>query len=104
MITSRLAALGLATSLLTACALVRPPARFTVVEATIPDLQKAMEDGRATSRDIVMEYLARIAFYDTTLNAVMVVNRRALVAADALDRERAGGAVRGPLHGVPIAL
>jgi amidase len=34
----------------------------------------------------------------------MTVNRDALKEADALDRERAQGHVRGPLHGIPIAL
>jgi amidase len=34
----------------------------------------------------------------------MAVNPRALEEADARDRERAQGKVRGPLHGVPIAL
>ena len=32
------------------------------------------------------------------------VNPKALEEADALDRERKAGKVRGPLHGIPIAL
>lgn len=77
---------------------------FTVVEATIPDLQAAMEQGRTTSRAIVTEYLARIARYDDLLHVTLAVNPRALEEADARDRERAAGRVRGALHGVPIAL
>ncbi|MBI2185942.1 MAG: amidase [Acidobacteria bacterium] len=38
------------------------------------------------------------------LNAVISVNRRALEDAADRDRERAAGRVRGPLHGIPIAL
>jgi amidase len=38
------------------------------------------------------------------VNAAIAVNPRALEEAEALDRERRGGRVRGPLHGVPIAL
>ena len=38
------------------------------------------------------------------LNAVITVNPRALAEADALDRERRAGRLRGPLHGIPIAL
>ncbi len=34
----------------------------------------------------------------------MTVNPKALEEADARDRERAAGKVRGPLHGIPIAL
>jgi amidase len=77
---------------------------FTVVEASIADLQSAMSSGHATSRSIVEEYLARIGMYDTRLRATIAVNPHALEDADRLGRERAAGRVRGPLHGVPIAL
>jgi amidase len=81
----------------------RAPA-FTVVEASIADMQAAMKDGRATSRSIVTEYLTRIATYEDTLHAALAVSPRALQEADERDRERAAGKVRGPLHGIPIAL
>ena len=63
-----------------------------------------MEQGRTTSRDIVTQSLVRIATYEDRLNAVITVNPRALAEADALDRERRAGRIRGPLHGIPIAL
>ena len=83
-----------------------PPARptFNVVEATIPEMQAALKDGRVTSRELVLRSLARIAYDEDTVNAVMTVSRTALAEAEALDRERAQGKVRGPLHGIPIAL
>jgi amidase len=77
---------------------------FDVVEAGIADMQQAMASGRVTSRELVREYLARIALYDKKLNAVMVVNPNALREAEERDRERAQGRLRGPLHGIPIAL
>lgn len=77
---------------------------FTVVEATIPQMQAAMAEGRTTSREIVAEYLARIALHDRRLNAAIAVNPQSLVEAEALDRERAAGRARGPLHGIPIAV
>src|SRR5258706_401751 len=77
---------------------------FTVVEATIPELQTAMEQRRVTSRAIVEQYLTRIALYDAKLHATITVNTNALKEAEELDRERARGKVRGPLHGIPIAL
>lgn len=77
---------------------------FTVVEATIPELQAAMKVNRISSREIVLQYLTRIAIYEDKLNAVITVNPKALIEADALDRERAQGKLRGPLHGIPIAL
>ncbi len=82
----------------------RQRVNFNVVEATIPDMQAAMAAGRVSSRDLVAAYLARIAQYEGMLNAVISVNLEAYNDADDLDRERAQGRVRGPLHGVPIAL
>jgi amidase len=77
---------------------------FTVVEATIPDMLTAMEQGRVTSRQLVQQYLMRIATYEDRLHAAITVNPDALKTADERDRERAQGKVRGPLHGIPIAL
>jgi amidase len=79
-------------------------APFTVVEATIADMRAAMEQRRVTSREIVTQYLNRIATYEDRLHAAITVNPRALETADERDRERASGKVRGPLHGIPIAL
>ena len=79
-------------------------ARYNVVEATIPELQAAMSEGRLTAHDLVQQYLARIAVYENLLNATITVNPNALAEADRLDRERAESGVRGPLHGIPIAL
>ncbi len=81
-----------------------PETEFSVVEATIPEMQEALREGRVTSRELVTQSLIRIALYEDTLNAVMTVNPRALEEADRLDRERAAGTVRGPLHGIPVAL
>jgi len=77
---------------------------FTVVEATIPEMRTAMEQGRVTSKELVRQYLLRIATYEDRLHAAITVNPRALEEADARDRERAQGRVRGPLHGIPVAL
>jgi amidase len=81
-----------------------PTERFSVVEATIPELIRAMEDGRTTSREIVEQYLGRIGIYEDALNAAIYVNPNALAEAEQRDLERAQGNVRGPLHGIPIAL
>jgi amidase len=81
-----------------------PLRTFTVVEAGIRDMQTALRDRRVTSRELITQYLVRIATYEDQLNAVIYVNPRALHEADARDRERAKGKIRGPLHGIPIAL
>ena len=77
---------------------------FAVLEVSIPEMQQAMETGQITSRELVEQYLIRIALYEERVNAVIAVNPNALADADRLDAERAAGQVRGPLHGIPVAL
>jgi amidase len=80
------------------------PKGFTVVEATIQEMQAALKSGRVTSREIVRQYLQRIGMYEDMLHAAITVNPKALELAAERDRERAAGKIRGPLHGIPIAL
>jgi len=78
-----------------------------VLEASIPDLQEAMADGRATAVQLVDAYLARIGAYDQggpALNSMIRLNPNAREQAAALDQERALRRARGPLHGIPIIL
>jgi amidase len=80
------------------------PSTFSVVEASITEMRAALEKRRTTSREIVQQSLDRLTRYESRLNAAIATNPRALDEADALDRERRAGRVRGPLHGIPIAL
>ena len=82
----------------------RTAQKFTVFETSIPELQAALKDGRTTSKEIVTQYLTRIAMYEDKVNATLAVNPNAIAEAEQLDRERAQGRLRGPLHGIPIAL
>jgi amidase len=105
----RLAALALAATALAACSAppstpATPAAPFEIVEATIPQMREAMEQKRLTSHQLVEMYLARIGMYQQKLKAAVYVNENALEEADERDRERAAGKVRGPLHGIPVAL
>lgn len=77
-----------------------------VVEASIADLRRALEDGTTTAVELVDAYLARIAAYDgpeteTALNAVVVLNPDARAEAHASDARRARGETLGPLDGIP---
>ena len=72
-------------------------------EVSLDDLQRRMASGEETSRSITQKYLDRIAQRER-LRSVLETNPDALVQADALDRERKAGKVRGPLHGVPVLL
>jgi amidase len=93
---------------LTACAqntaTREAPKPFTVVEATIPEMRAALEQKRVTSHELVQQYLTRIGTYEDKLHAAITVNPKALEIADERDRERAQGHIRGPLHGIPVAL
>ena len=92
-------------TILTSCApVVEPAVDLEVVEATIPAMQHAMEEGHVTARELVEAHLLRITRYEERVNAVITINANALEDADELDRERNEGRVRGPLHGIPIAL
>jgi amidase len=76
-------------------------------EITLGELQDAMSSGRWTSHAIAKQYLGRIDAIDKrgpTINSVIELNPEALAIADAMDRERKAGHVRGPLHGVPVLI
>ena len=80
---------------------------FDLNEVTTEALQRAMEAGELSAREITEKYLARIRDIDQGpdgLNAVIELNPEALDIAEALDRERAEGQVRGPLHGIPVLI
>ena len=82
-------------------------APFALDEMTVADLQSAMAAGRMTAHSITQQYIDRIQALDRTgptLRAVLEINPDALSIADALDRERKAGKVRGPLHGIPILI
>ncbi|HZU89082.1 MAG TPA: amidase family protein, partial [Stellaceae bacterium] len=76
-----------------------------LLEATIPQLHAALTAGTVTSHQLVSMYLARIDAYDKkgpALNAISVINKRALAEAEARDAERRAGAAHGLLYGIPI--
>ncbi len=75
-----------------------------IEEATIAELQAAMEARRLSSRILVRTYLHRIEKLDPQLKSIIEVNPDALDIARALDRERRERGPRGPLHGIPILL
>ncbi|MEK4578139.1 MULTISPECIES: amidase family protein [Bacillus] len=76
-------------------------------ELTIHDIQKEMEAGKLTSKELVMYYLHRIAKYDQDgpkINSILEINPDAIFIAEALDHERKTKGVRGLLHGIPVLL
>ncbi|HKC15223.1 MAG TPA: amidase [Steroidobacteraceae bacterium] len=82
-----------------------PAAAFDVVGKSIADLAEAQSRGRVTSLQLVDAYLERIRRLDRAgpaLHSVLALNPQARAQARALDRERAAGRLRGPLHGIPL--
>ncbi len=90
-----------------AAAKVKP---FELEELSIRDLAEGQASGRWSSRRLVELYLGRIADVDrggvggVGTNAMAETNPQALEIAEALDRERKAGKLRGPLHGIPVIL
>ena len=102
---SRLSALGLA--LLLALAPTLRATTVTLTDATVAQLQAAMQAGAVSSEKLTQLFLARIAAYEQAgpkLHALITLNPKALDEARALDAERQAGKTRGPLHGIPILL
>lgn len=82
----------------------QPAPRFSVVEATIAGVHAAFKAKQLTCHRLVQAYLDRIDAYDKQgpgLNAIVVVNPKALAIADSLDRRYAKEGPVGPLHCVP---
>ncbi|TSD67442.1 amidase [Inquilinus sp. KBS0705] len=85
----------------------QPTDDFELNEATIDSLQQMMKSGSHTSRSITELYLKRIDAIDKNgpkLNSVIELNKSALDMADAMDKERKKGKIRGPLHGIPVLI
>lgn len=76
-----------------------------ILEKTIPQLSEAMESGALTSYDLTLYYLYRVRTYDVNqLNSIVNLNPDVLEIARERDAERANGAIRGSLHGIPVLL
>ncbi|KAI4275567.1 MAG: hypothetical protein LQ337_003119 [Flavoplaca oasis] len=75
-----------------------------LIDTTTEELQTGLEGALFTSSDLVKAYVARIQEVNSALHVVTEINPDALSIAAERDAERANGATRGPLHGVPILI
>jgi amidase len=74
-----------------------------LTSAPAEQLARLIRDGEVSAVEAVEAHIERIADVNGALNAVVQVDaKRAVKAAQAADRARAGGAALGPLHGVPF--
>jgi amidase len=84
-----------------------PKAKLNLEEITISQLQQGYRDGKFTITEVVKAYLDRIDSLDKNgpgLNSIIIVNPDALQIASELDKELAGGGIRGPMFGIPVIL
>ena len=82
-------------------------ARLNLVEATVEDLQKAIQTGLITITQLTDMYLARVNAYDDAgpgVNAFLHVNANAVSDASELDALRHPGIAPSPLYGIPVLL
>ncbi|KAJ8133593.1 hypothetical protein O1611_g24 [Lasiodiplodia mahajangana] len=77
---------------------------LSLYEAGIDALATGLQCNKFTSVDLVNAYIARINEVNEDLSVVTEINPDALSIASELDEERLKGAVRGPLHGIPILI
>ena len=83
----------------------RPASREDIAFAPVWAQQAWLSSGALTSVELTEIYLSRIERHAPLLECFVTVTReRALDCAEAMDRERARGHVRGALHGIPYAL
>ena len=77
---------------------------ITINELTISNIHKAYEEGKFTSEELVTAYLKQIEQFDSNINAISIVNTKALEIAKELDKEYKETKILRPLHGIPIII
>jgi len=82
----------------------RPRSEVQLVEATVDQLQHALRTGLLTSEELVEMYQARIATYESLVNAYIYLNPSALEEARAIDNQRRQGHKTNPMFGIPVLL
>ena len=72
---------------------------------TLSEAAARVRAGTVTATALTEACLARIAVYDPKLDAfITVMKNQAMAQARQLDAEQKAGKLRGPLHGVPLAI
>jgi len=84
----------------------KPKEPFSLVEASISDIQKAVQSGQVSCRSVVEGYIRRIDAYDQPrgINAITAINPNAIKRADEVDRAILDAEVLPDLYCVPLLI
>ena len=78
---------------------------FQIEEASIREIQKAVDNKTICYKDLILSYLQRISACDKkgpAVNSVLEINPDAIQIAQALDMERKTKGLRSAMHGIPV--
>ena len=75
---------------------------LAVEELSISDIHRAYLAKEYTSEELVKAYIARIETSDSLLNAISIINPKAIIRAKQLDQEFIRTGKLKPLHGIPV--
>jgi len=99
---------GFAISMAGACAAAysqNSTADQALATLSLAEASSRIRSRQVTPTQLVNACLDRIATYNPKLNAFITIMReQALAQARDLEQEQRAGKLRGPLHGIPIAL
>lgn len=86
-------------------AMADEPKGDALATLTLAEASAMIQAGKVTPTELTTACLNRIAIYAPKLDCfITVVRDKALAQAAVLDAEQKAGNLRGPLHGIPIAL
>ncbi|RAI83916.1 amidase [Algoriphagus yeomjeoni] len=88
--------------LFTACLPEKREFQLDLEELSIERIHELYASGVMTSESLVQAYLARIDSVNPKINALTIVNPKALEIAKALDAEYQKTGILRPLHGIPM--
>ncbi len=82
----------------------KAPQKIDLEELTISEIHQAYTTSTYDSEDLIRAYIQKIEVSDHEINAISVINSRAIERAKALDTEYQKTGVLRPLHGIPIVV
>ena len=86
------------------CKKTAQPKKINLEEITIADIHKAYKEGTYNSQDLVAAYISAIKEKNKPVNAISILNPKALSIAKALDAAYQKTKKLLPLQGIPIVI